>query len=50
MDKKYFSLPLELKGPWEGLGAETSLPSMHSLAQTMRNRPHLRRNEKRKFK
>jgi hypothetical protein len=32
-------------GPWEGLGIETPLPSIHSLAQTMKNKLHLRRNK-----
>jgi hypothetical protein len=32
MDQKKFNPPLELEGPWEGLGIETPLPSIHSLA------------------
>jgi hypothetical protein len=46
MNRKNFSPPLELGGPWEGLGTKTPLPIMHSLAQTMRNKPYLRRNKK----
>jgi hypothetical protein len=47
---KKFNLPLEFGDPWEGLGIETPLPNMHSLAQTMRNKPHLRRNKINIFK
>jgi hypothetical protein len=45
INQKNFSPPLELGGPWEGLGTKTPLPSIHSLAQTMKNKPHLRRNK-----
>ena len=45
MDQKYFSLPLEFKGPWESLGTKTPVPNMHNLAKTMRNNIHLRRNK-----
>jgi hypothetical protein len=45
MDKENLSPLLEFKGPWEGLATKTTLPSMHSLAQTMMNKPHLRRNK-----
>jgi hypothetical protein len=45
MDQKNFNPPLEFRGPWEGLGIETPFPSMHNLAQSMRNKPHLRRNK-----
>jgi hypothetical protein len=45
MDQKKFSPPLELGGPWEGLGTKIPVPSMHSLAQTMKNKLHLRRNK-----
>jgi hypothetical protein len=40
-----FNPLLEFGGPWEGLGTKTPLPSMHSLAQTMKNKPHLRRKK-----
>jgi hypothetical protein len=42
---KTFQPTTMFKGPWEGLVTETPLPNMHSLAQTMRNKPHLRRNK-----
>jgi hypothetical protein len=45
MDQKYFSPPLEFGGPWEALGTENPLPSMHSLAQSMKNKPHLSTNK-----
>jgi hypothetical protein len=35
MNKKKFTPPLELGGPWEGLGTESALPCIHSLAQSM---------------
>jgi hypothetical protein len=34
-------------GPWEGLNTVTSLPSIHSLTQSMANKLHLmKKNEK----
>jgi hypothetical protein len=47
MDQKNFNLLLVVGGPWEGLGTETPLPNIHSLAQSMANRLHLMKKEKR---
>jgi hypothetical protein len=35
---KNFTPLLEFGGPWDGLDTETHIPSMHSLAQSMKNR------------
>jgi hypothetical protein len=42
---KNFTPLLEFGGPWDGLDTETHIPSMHSLAQSMKNRLYLRRNK-----
>ena len=46
MDQKNFTPPLELGGPWEGLGIETPLPDIHSLTQSMANKPYLMNKKK----
>jgi hypothetical protein len=48
MDQKKFDPPLELGGPWEGLGTETPLPSIHSLAQSMASKHHLIKKKRKK--
>jgi hypothetical protein len=41
MDQKNFTPPLELGAPWEGRGSGTTLPNIHSLAQSMANKYYL---------
>jgi hypothetical protein len=49
MNKKKFIPPLELGGPWEGLGTETPVPSIHSLGQSMASRLHLMKKTEKKY-
>jgi hypothetical protein len=49
MDQKNFIPPLVLGGPWEGLGPETFLPSIHTLAQSMASRHHLMKKKKKNY-
>jgi hypothetical protein len=46
MDQKYLIQPMVLGGPWEGLGSETPLPSIHSLAQSIASKLYLMRKNK----
>jgi hypothetical protein len=48
IDQKKFSPPLDLGGPWEGLGTETPLPRIHSEAQGMASKHHLMKKKKKK--
>jgi hypothetical protein len=46
MNKKKFIPPLELGGPWEGLGTETPVPSVHSLSEILASKHYLMKKYK----